>query len=163
MSKKIKSIKEIDRNFMTNHIEANDIEFYDCLSEPFEIYGLVLPKETKKFTRLPIDFAEKNVNNGVKDLLWQTSGGRVRFATDSPYIGITVELSNMFRMMHMPPSGQSGFDLYTSKRGTLNQSFKKVFFPVDTINDENRYYDGYYELGLEDNYNHPCAVKEAFE
>lgn len=152
MSINKKEIQDIDPNFMTERIKANDVEFFNCLSEPFEIYGLVDPKNTLKYMRLPGDFINKNVNDGVKSLLWHTSGGRVRFATNSPYIAVIVELKSMYRMMHMPPTGQSGIDLYTSKRGSLDQTFKKVFFPVDNVNDQNRYYDGYYELGVEDNY-----------
>lgn len=88
-----------------------DIVWINAKSDIFDIYGLYEPRSNTPFRRMPQDIADA-VNDGVKVLNLQTAGGRLAFATDSPYIALYVKMPCMCRMDHMPRSGSSGFDLY---------------------------------------------------
>ena len=134
---------EIDENLAVNMDVPHDVEFFDCFDDPFVINGLYL-KEGKKFTRLPSYFKDLNVNDGVKELLSNTSGGRIKFATDSPYVAIIVELPESVNMPHMPSTGHSGVDMYIAKRGKSNYQYYKTFMPPWGSSDI--VYSGYFEL-----------------
>ena len=102
-------IEEIDKNFAGESFEGLDIEWYDIRKAPFKIYGLI--DDGKKFIRMPMEIAEK-VNSGVKTLSEYTSGGRARFATDSPFVALVVEQPVFGIMAHMTALGSAGFDIY---------------------------------------------------
>lgn len=109
-------IEKIDRNFKNLEIEElSDVEWFNVRNKPFSIYGLYNPLTEDIFKRMPSDVA-KNVSDGVFSLHAHTSGGRVRFSTDSPYIAIRAIMpKETISMPHMPATGQSGFDLYIDK------------------------------------------------
>ena len=149
----MKNISEIDSNFKTGRILADDMVSHDCFEEPFEINGLYRPRENKNFLRLPEEYQESDIlSDGVKRLMRHTSGGRIRFSTNSPYLAVAVELSSVSRMMHMPSSGQSGVDLYTCQRGTDDYVFRKIFLPYDMVAETDKYYEGFYEFTREDEF-----------
>ena len=50
---------------------------------------------------MPKETAEK-VNNGVLSLHTNTSGGRLRFITDSPYVAIVAKMPDKVHPTHMP-------------------------------------------------------------
>lgn len=122
---------EVDRNMIIEtSIKEPDIRFYDVRKEPFEIYGLYNPKNEPEFKRLPDELGQK-VNNGVKRLYLHTSGGRVRFSTDSDYIAIKCEMPYITRYSHMPMTGTSGFDLYIDS--DAGSHFYRAFKPDQGI------------------------------
>ena len=102
-------IEEIDKNFAVASFEGLDIEWYDIRKGPFQIYGLM--DDGEKFFRMPLDIAEK-VNSGVNTLNKYTTGGRARFATDSPFVALIVQQPEFGIMAHMTALGSAGFDLY---------------------------------------------------
>lgn len=105
-------IEEIDKNFKTkSSLDIPDIRYYSPLEEPFALYGLYRPQELGEYRRLPQEIAA-SVSPGVSELGVHTSGGRVRFQTDSPYVTIKAELSSAMPVSHMALSGTCGFDLY---------------------------------------------------
>ena len=106
----MKNIDEIDSNFaIRTSIQKSDIKFYNIDDPPFEIYGIF--KENGKYRRLPEQIA-KNVSEGVLALHTNTSGGRVKFSTDSSYVAIHVILDGVGKMPHFAYTGSIGFDLY---------------------------------------------------
>ena len=108
------SIEKIDANFkIETTIEKEGIKFHDIKDAPFVYYGLM--HEGGMFRRMPEAVAE-SVNNGVKALHTNTSGGRVRFRTDSPYIAIHAKCGWLSNFMHCARSGLAGFDLYIGER-----------------------------------------------
>ncbi|MBR5543783.1 MAG: SGNH/GDSL hydrolase family protein [Oscillospiraceae bacterium] len=110
-------IGKIDKNLLVPEvIDADDCVFYDVRQAPFEIFGLYNPTTEPVFKRLPDDIAE-GTSKGVQRLAFDTSGGRVRFSTDSEYIAINAAMSSASHFPHMPMTGSSGFDLYVSKNG----------------------------------------------
>ncbi len=106
----MKKIEEVDKNFAHAKPQFEGMKVFDILEEPFKIYGLYNPHEGE-FRRMPASVAEK-VNDGVNALHTHTSGGRIRFKTDSSRIILKCILPNLIRFSHMPLTGSSCFDLY---------------------------------------------------
>lgn len=103
----------IDVNFKVNSdIEKSDICFYSVLQDPFSIHGVKY--ENGLFRRMSEEIA-KAVSPGVHYLHSNTSGGRVRFKTNSKYIAISTKLHNIGKMDHFALTGSAGFDLYVGK------------------------------------------------
>ncbi len=117
-------IEEIDKNFALPSFDGLDVEWYDIRKAPFKIYGLM--DDGTQFFRMPLDIAEK-VNSGVNTLNKYTSGGRVRFATDSPFVALLVEQPKFGVMTHMTVLGSAGFDLYCDEG--KNKGFVGSFKP----------------------------------
>lgn len=88
-------------------------------SNPFSVYGLYDYASQAQFMRMPIDLAAAIsgsadiASHSVYSHNLEPSGGRVRFATDSPYIAIQAFLPNRTTWGGaMPISGKMGFDVY---------------------------------------------------
>ena len=125
------NISEIDRNFsIETKLPEHDIAWVDAKDDIFVCYGLA---KVEGYTRMPKDIA-KTVNEGVKELCGNTSGGRIRLCTDSPYIAIKVVYPGLCRMPHMPLSGSSGFDLYKEVGG--QQFYIGAYIPSMDIQSE---------------------------
>jgi len=125
-------IEKIDPNFKLSTLAGHsDVVFYDCLQEPFKVYGLIKPEgERDYFIRLPEEVAQ-NSNEGVVYLNTNTAGGRVRFRTNSPFIAIRAEMHNLGKMAHFPYTGSIGFDLYVRKEG--EEQYVKTYVPPVAI------------------------------
>jgi len=119
-------IEEIDQNFASAPLHRTDIQFYDVREAPFRIYGLYNPEEEPVFRRMPQDVADR-VNAGVSGLATHTSGGRVRFKTNSPFIAIRAKMPPAQPMSHMPRTGQAGFAMYFNKNG--RSTYYRTFLP----------------------------------
>ena len=105
----MKKISEIDRNFAVPASAGDGLTFLPAHEPPFSLRGLM--REDGWYCRMPRAVAEK-VNEGTAQLYRHTSGGRVRFCTDSPMIAIRAEMPFSLPMPHMPLTGSGGFDLY---------------------------------------------------
>ncbi len=71
------------------------------------------------FRRLPVDSENKEFRAEVNALADNTAGMQIRFRTNSPFVRVRVQLTGASNMWHMPPSGQSGVDLYDNVTGRL--------------------------------------------
>ena len=87
----------------------DDLYYTDVLREPFRLHGVW--HDGKQFVRIPEEVA-KETNEGVALLYANTAGGRARFVTDSEYVAIHAEMTNIGKMGHFAPSGSAGFDVY---------------------------------------------------
>ena len=116
-------ITKIDPNFKSPDADFENTETYNAMSEPFEIKGVYFDGE--KFVRMPKEIA-KDVNESVAVLYSNTSGGRIRFRTDSTKITLTALVPSICKFAHMPKSGSSCFDLYAENdyRGFFNCDYK---------------------------------------
>jgi len=86
---------------------------------------------------MPEDAASK-VSEGVYELHNHTSGGRVRFSTDSPYVAICAVMPPRKVMSsHIPNTGVTGFDMY------VGEDFVRTFIPPVEIIDG---YEGVYHF-----------------
>jgi len=110
-------IEEIDKNLkVETSIQKDDIVWLSPKDEPFSIHGLCETEKDMPYHRLPKDVAQKT-SEGIEWLMWHTAGGRIRFATDSPYIAIKTVMPSTQTMCHITKIGQSGFDLYRCVNG----------------------------------------------
>ena len=125
----MKNITDIDTNFKNKSVLKDDIKFYNVRHKPFQLYGFYKPEVEGKFRRIPEDVAA-SVSDGVRFLSTHTSGGRIRFKTDSQYIVLKTIMSVIHPMPHMTIAGSAGFDIY------VDGEFTGIFMP--TIK-----YDGY--------------------
>lgn len=120
------TLEQIDPNFkVETTIDKDDITFYDVRLAPFKVYGLLY--ENGKFRRFPESVAA-SVSEGVLALHAKTTGGRVRFKTDSPYVAIHAEMPQItYASSQSPGAGNCGFDLYVRKDG--EERYVKTFLP----------------------------------
>ena len=114
-------LSEIDKNFAVSQVGSTEFVFRNCLEAPFRVYGLRVPNaEDPHFMRLPQRLADQ-VNENVKLLASCTSGGRVRFRTDSALVAIRAKMHNITKAPHFPMTGTAGFDIYAD--GTYRGTF----------------------------------------
>ena len=124
MSEK-KDITEIDKNFALKSSDGRPLEWLSADDAPLKVYG-VKKNSDGFYSRLPKEMGE-NVNEGVKQLYTNTSGGRVRFSTNSKYLCIRSTYSGYACHPHMPATGSGGFDLYCDQdEGSV---FHRLFIP----------------------------------
>lgn len=128
---------EVDRNLtVSKTLGKEDVVFYDVTDGHFQIDGVIVPgKAGEPYCRIPQDVAQ-NVNSGVQAMNVCTSGGRIRFKTDSSYVAVRVlsegDKTLFGRYPHMPLTGSLGMDLYEHIDG--KEHYVMTFVPpVDTI------------------------------
>lgn len=123
-------ITQIDPNFKASALPYDDIVWYDAQDPRFSLHGLYKTRETGRYIRLPLEWADDTgVSEGLRALMFHTAGGRVRFATDSPYVAVAVELPSLEHMPHMPLTGSSGADVYFAPRGQGQEIFRGTILP----------------------------------
>ena len=144
----MRKIEEIDANFRPDEISADDVIYYDCTSDLFEINGLYKPYESEKFMRLPEYFSkEADVNDGVRLLMYHTAGGRVRFVTDSPYIAIFADVECTYFSSQTSRCYHYGFDMYVAEGENRTRStYKKTFVAPPDLDEGNSKYSGFYDF-----------------
>jgi len=121
-------ITDFDENFKNPNAYREDMVLYNVKEAPFSLHGFC-PTEDDSFRRIPYEVADK-ISKGMVFCHTKTSGGRVRFRTDSPYIILKVKVPCFSTVPHMPVTGTGGFDLYADGK------FVKALFPPIT-------YDGF--------------------
>ncbi len=117
--------------------DHTDTVWYPVREAPFRIYGLYSPLDGTRFRRMPEEVAEAT-SEGVAHLNYNTAGGRVTFATDSPYIAVFAQMHDMVRMPHMPRTGSSGFDIYICEGDA--QRYVSTVVPCNPGNGDNYTY-----------------------
>ena len=123
-------IEKIDKNFsVKTTVSKSDVIWLDASCEPFELYGAA---EVNPYCRMPRDRASK-VSYGVQMNNEFTSGIRVRFRTDSPYIAIDAAWESTHRMAFMTIFGCSGFDLYKIGEDGKQIPVRPAFVPSSRV------------------------------
>ncbi len=118
-------IGKIDKNMLVAANISEDVQWHDILDESkFSMHGIFFEKESGEILRLPSAVA-KATSVGVDRLARHTSGGRLCFVTDSPYIAIHCKI-NGHVMSNMSWSGSASFDLY------MNGVFRGLFRSMPT-------------------------------
>ena len=108
------NIEEIDSNFaVSSDLGRDDIRFFDVKKMPQLLFGLQF--DETRFFRMDEDFAA-TLSDGLFSCNRCTTGGRIRFRTNSPFVAVSIQLSRHEVMRHMAPSGSAGFDLYVDGR-----------------------------------------------
>ena len=106
-------ISKIDAKLSNSFVNVNDVTWHSVLENPISIHGVEYDKELGLFLRLPKEVSTK-VSEKVFGLSQRTSGGRVRFRTDSSYIAISCVAPAIQPMPHMPLTGSHGFSVYSA-------------------------------------------------
>ncbi len=126
-------IEELDKNFkLETKIKREGLRFINALEKPFSVHGLI--RISDRWVRMPLDIAQSASPN-VYMLAKNTSGGRVRFTTDSPYIAIKAVQPLATIMPHMPLTGHMGFDLYMGE-GSESTYYSSFVPPWDRSSSE---------------------------
>ncbi len=86
------------------------MKYFNILESPIEISGLTVTHDDK-FHRLPPEIIDR-VSAGVSWGAKCSTGGCVRFSTDSRNVEVKVTLRGGGNMSHMPLTGESGTDIY---------------------------------------------------
>ena len=113
------TLADIDKAMAVKTASGDGIDWYSADAPGLELNGFYWRKPGEPFRRLPLD---AYISQGVNYLSWHTSGGMLRFRTDSPEIQVHAVLSRNDRMDHMAMTGTMGFDLY---HGSGTQKFFK--------------------------------------
>lgn len=115
----------VDKNMIDQSMIGNtEVVWYDIKQKPFSLHGFYDPLNTPYYRRVPADVAAAT-SEGVDKLARESAGGRVRFATDSPFIAIRAKFLVVGRSPRMCLTGTAGFDLYED--GELGSRFLKEF------------------------------------
>ena len=123
--------EECDALMAARSEKADDagLVWFNADEQPLELTGFHWYSKDKKFRRLPLDLDPK-ISNGVKALAWNTTGGKIRFRTDSKRVVLRVKLRANNTMAHMAATGSNGFDLYIGEPG------KEVYFNTTKSRDQ---------------------------
>lgn len=122
---------ELDPNMRTSKAEGDNLTWHSPLEEPLRVSGLAWFDQERRYRRLPLHPAHP-VRPEVDSLANCTSGGQVRFRTDSSTVSVRVRLTAGAGMYHMPPTGQCGVDAYTGGPGGWTHTGTASFQPSDT-------------------------------
>lgn len=108
----------VDKNMVVKStIDKPDVKFYDVKSGIFSVFGLDDFYGDEYYKRIPISVATAT-SDGVRDLNFNTAGGRIVFKTNSPYVAI-YKISNdyFYDGSNMTGIGGCGLDLYVKENG----------------------------------------------
>lgn len=105
-------IEKIDPNFdFKTQIKRHDIVYYDITdNNNIDVYGLFEPKVKREYLfRLP---PNKGIEYKLDYLVKCPAGGRIRFSTDSDFIGIRLECDPIQHGANISKIGMAGLDMY---------------------------------------------------
>ena len=100
---------EFDKNMIVSAVDTSRYDYYNADSKPISIYGVF--REGDHYVRMPQGVADK-VSEGVAVRSNMTSGGRVRFRTDSKRVSLRVELREIVHNTWLSLCETVGFDVY---------------------------------------------------
>jgi len=129
-----------DKNmWLSEDVNKDGAVFYNVKESPFTIYGLYRPTAEPVFKRIPDELS--TVSDGVAYLYRNTAGGRVRFATNSPYVIIAMKTHKVHKVSHMTLMAHAGFDLYEDFADGSSQYVHSFIPPADmTAGYESKYH-----------------------
>lgn len=108
----IRDAAAIDKNFLISKtLGKEDLIYYNA--ENFDVYGV--KRIDGVYRRMKYDDAKK-ISEAVALISSECAGGRIRFATDSPYVAIFVKYRSVAKVPNYSYTATLGFDLYSSER-----------------------------------------------
>lgn len=126
----MRKISEIDNRLkVETSIQQEGLRWMNAGSTCFSLFGLILSEDGYK--RMESETA-RQVNDGVYALHKNTSGGRLVFETDSPFIAISMKAAVSGSFSHQPLTGTSGFDLYQDSGSGF--TYWRTFVPPYNFN-----------------------------
>lgn len=119
---------QLDQNMKIDNAGADELIWYSPLEEPFRVSGFAWFDTERKYRRLPA-VPKVPVRPEVDTLANCTSGGQIRFRTDSRNVSVRVRLTAGSGMYHMPPTGECGVDAYLGGPGEWKHAGTARFQP----------------------------------
>lgn len=117
-------ISKIDPNLIVPcSIGKLDVRYFDIDSAPFRIYGVW--RDGDNYYRIPPEVSVR-VNPRVHAVRANTTGGRVRFVTDSSYVAVRARIDGIYRISMMTLTGTTGLDMYADGKyaGTFQAPYE---------------------------------------
>ena len=111
-------------------LEGAELDWYDPRRAPFRILGLYDVEGTPYYKRLPIEVAAAT-SGGVSGLNKNTSGGRIRFATDSTTFAVDLKYTAFTLRPNVPNFTVGAFDVYEEVGGG-EVYLGTIRFPMDS-------------------------------
>ena len=136
LSSAAEDIAKYDKNFRAATLNGQKVIYYNAFKEPFEITGFPWRKPgSSELYRMPPNITTGDVSPGiVNSLAHNTSGGAVRFATDSPLIVVRGIIKKGHDMNHMTRVGSAGFDLAVNSGTPDEQLFSPAQPTISAVN-----------------------------
>jgi hypothetical protein len=109
--------EKLDRNMQVVQAPGlAGLQWHCPKKTPFQLAGFAWFDSDQAYRRMPVEPIEK-LPAAVDQLAGATAGGQIRFRTDSTQVAVRVKLSGAANMVHMPATGQCGFDVYLGEPG----------------------------------------------
>ena len=110
------ALYELDQNMKVLKDDNTGINWYSPMDAPFTVSGLAWFAKDRTYRRLPVN-PDVSIPPAVSYLADCTSGGHVRFRTNSKEVYVRVKLKAPSSMYHMAPTGECGMDAYIGEPG----------------------------------------------
>ena len=124
----MKQVSDFDPAMRVQEDDLQNMRWISPHEKPLQLLGLGFQHENACFRRLPTN-SKGDIPESVDHLANHSSGVQVRFRSNCKRIGIAVTLKNINVMVHMPATGQSGFDLYVKHEGNFLYYHTSKFNP----------------------------------
>ena len=122
----------LDPNMAVKTNQEAGIVWHSPAEAPFKLAGFAWFAHDKIYRRLPLT-PSVPLPHAVDTLANHTSGGQIKFRSDSTRVLIKVQLDkNVSPMYHMAATGQFGFDLYIGEPGMQKYYSTAAFGAKDT-------------------------------
>ena len=90
---------------------VSDFVWYSPAQAPLHLAGFAWYAKDRVYRRMPLKPKDK-LPEAVEWLANHTAGGQIRFQSNSRKLSVRVKLTRPADMVHMPATGQCGFDCY---------------------------------------------------
>ncbi len=128
------NIADIDKNLAYTAIKEKDIQWINANTKPFSLHGITYSTNEQCYRRMTKEVAESSdLGKGMPYLCYSTSGGRLRFRTNSPYVALKCVIPARDIMEHMPIIGSFGFSIYSDGKyaGKYSPIWKNILNPIE--------------------------------
>ena len=131
-------ISKIDIRLASGGVD-DKIEWYDSHNETFSLHGVFYNHKDKLYMRVPDEVTQASGNPTLRGLSRMTSGGRLRFVTDSDFVAIKASLPAIIPTPNMSITLSHGFSVYAD--GFYQNRYSPTyydFFKVDEFKMDKR-------------------------
>ena len=105
-------ISDVDPNLKAaNAVSFEGKDCYCLPDEHFDVHGVFYDEENGRYCRMPLAVAQQ-VSEELAYLTYKTAGGRVRFATDSVFFGISATYEEFCMLENTPVTNTGGYVLF---------------------------------------------------
>lgn len=128
------NIEHVDKNFIINNEKVNNVKYYNIKDKPISIHGVVYNNNLARYERMD-DSVASSISGNLSFLNGCSSGGRIRFKTNSQVVSLKVFLGKVWGQAFHSKKMAVSFSLY------VNNHFYKLFSPDNKWNmlDESTY------------------------